>query len=104
MGVILLCTLFCNVSAQQAINPDAQFVAPKKTTANAVKKRGVQKAGVQGPVEIGGMLVKAVQAQKPWEVFSPFAPISAGSGEDMTEEDPDELGKPQGFILFGIQW
>jgi hypothetical protein len=87
--------LFC----QQALQPDAQFVAPKRETRVIQKK--VEKETLVTP---DGILTKAYQSKKPWEMFSPFAPASYGSGEEMISEDPNALGQEDGLIIFGIQW
>ena len=85
--------------AQQNYQPDSEFVAPKKA------KRTLQKKTEQEPLlEWSGSLVKAIQSSQPWQMVSPFAPASYGTGEKMTSEDPDELGHPRGLVLFGIQW
>lgn len=104
--ILLLSIIFFGVfssvvSAQQEPNPDAQFVAPKK-----IKHRAEKKTEVQNPVEINGILVNAIRGKKPFEGVNPLAPASDGYGEDTVSmsSDPDELGKPQGFILFGVQW
>lgn len=99
LGAILLSAFFCNASAQQDANPDAQFVIPKKTKHHAEKKEETQQ-----PIKLDGVLLKAIKTQKPWEVISPLAPASEGDGEKMISIDPEEPDKPQGFILFGIQW
>ena len=97
LGIILLSASFCVANELQT--PDAQFVAPKK-----LKQKTEKKMEAQQPVKLNGILVNAVQANKPFEGINPFAPASAGNGEDTIEEDPNLPGKPQGFILFGVQW
>ena len=87
------------VCAQQYRSSDAQFVAPRK------KKREVrQKIEAEPPLKMNGILVKAVKSQNPVQVISPFAPDSYGNGEEMISEDPNELGKENGLILFGVEW
>jgi hypothetical protein len=85
--------------AQQALQSDAQFVAPKRK-AHAIQKK-VEKESLVTP---DGILTKAYQSKRPWEMLSPFAPESYGTGEEMISENPDQLGKQNGLIIFGIEW
>ena len=87
------------ISAQQVQQPDTEFVAPRKKV-HPVQ----QKVEKEPPVRMDGILVKAVQSKRPWEIVSPFAPESYGNGEEMVSENPDELGKENGLILFGVEW
>lgn len=106
-NIVLLLYIFClgafphSLIAQQTFNPDAQFVAPKKT-----KHRVEKQAEVESPVELDGILVNASRAKKPFSSINLLAPASDGYGENTVSmsDDSDTLGKPQGFILFGIQW
>jgi len=99
MAFLLSLAVSPKVSAQQYHQSDAQFVAPRK------KNRAVQKIlEAEPPVRMKGILVKAVQSKSPWEIMSPFAPASYGNGEEMISEDPNELGKENGLILFGVEW
>ncbi|MFZ4116589.1 MAG: hypothetical protein ACOYK6_07715 [Chthoniobacterales bacterium] len=85
--------------AQQAFQSDAHFVAPKKKS-HAIQKK-VEKESLITP---DGILTKAYQSKRPWEMLSPFAPESYGTGEEMISENPDQLGKQNGLIVFGIEW
>ncbi len=85
--------------AQQTIQPDRQFVAPKKKSPVIQKK--VEKESLVTP---DGILTKAYQSKQPWKMLSPFAPESYGNGEEMVSENPDELGKQNGLVIFGIEW
>ncbi len=97
---ITVTLVFLNsATAQQMREPDTEFVAPRKA------KRAIQKKIEKEPViELNGSAVKAIQSKQPWQMVSPFAPASYGNGQTMVSEDPDELGRPQGLVLFGIQW
>lgn len=87
------------LEAQQARQPDAEFVAPKK-----LKKVAPKKVEQESNVKLDGSLTKAVQSKQPWQMVSPLAPASYGTGEDMVSQDPDEEGRNEGLILFGVQW
>ena len=87
------------ISAQQTHQPDSEFVAPRKKT-----RPVQQKVEKESPIRMDGILVKAVQSKRPWELVSPFAPESYGNGEEMVSDNPDELGKQNGLILFGVEW
>ncbi|HLB32789.1 MAG TPA: hypothetical protein VJK54_01005 [Chthoniobacterales bacterium] len=79
--------------------PDAGFVAPKRKTQKVQRK--IER---EEPIEMGGILTQAVRSKKPLELINPLAPASYGNGDDNVSQDPNELGKPQGLIIFGIQW
>ncbi|KAB2644684.1 MAG: hypothetical protein DVB29_01275 [Verrucomicrobia bacterium] len=85
--------------AQQAMQPDSQFVAPKKRT-QAIQRK-VEKESLITP---DGILTKAYQSKRPWEMVSPFASQSYGDGQEMISENPNQLGKQNGLIIFGIEW
>ena len=83
----------------QPNNPDASFVTPRKKA-----KKLESKVKVEPPVIMNGVLVDAVRSKKPLNVINPLAPISEGDGINNISQDPDELGKPKGIIIFGVQW
>ena len=85
--------------AQQATQPDSQFVAPKKRTHTTQKK--VEKESLITP---DGILTKAYQSKRPWEMLSPFASESYGDGQEMISENPNQLGKQNGLVIFGVEW
>lgn len=96
--LLLLCSN-TGLLAQQAISPDVQFAAPKRRT-HVIQKKTDQ----ESLVAPDGILTKAYQSKRPWEMLSPFAPDSYGNGQEMVSENPDELGKENGLVIFGIQW
>jgi hypothetical protein len=85
--------------AQQTTQPDNQFVAPKKKTHTIQKK--VERESLVTP---DGILTKAYQSKRPWEMLSPFASESYGDGQEMVSENPNQLGKQNGLVIFGIEW
>lgn len=88
-----------SLCAQQA-NPDAGFVAPKR------QKPRIDTAPVEKPstVNVTGVAKQAIDMKKPLELINPFAPEKYGDGSQDVSWDPDNPDKPQGIILFGLQW
>jgi hypothetical protein len=85
--------------AQQTRQVDTEFVAPKKL------KRTIPKKVEEEPLlKLNGSLTKAFKSKQPWQMVSPLAPASYGTGEKNVSEDPDEVGRPQGLLLFGVEW
>lgn len=90
---------FNNLNAQQTRQVDTEFVAPRK-----LKRIPPKKVEQQSPVKLDGSLTKAFKSKEPWQMVSPLAPASYGNGEDNVSKDPDEVGRNEGLLLFGIQW
>ena len=91
---------FSSLSAQQTTQPDTVLVAPKKKKAHTAQKKTTEEPLVK-PV---GILTKAFQSKAPWQLLNPAAPDSYGDGQEMVSKNPDELGKENGLILFGVEW
>ena len=90
---------FNTANAQQAHQPDTEFVAPKK-----LKRTPPKKVEEESLFKLDGSLTKAVKSKQPWQMVSPLAPASYGTGEENVSKDPDEEGRNEGLLLFGIQW
>ena len=88
-----------NLKAQQLRQPDTEFVAPKK-----FKKAPPKRTEQESFFKLNGSLTQAVKSKQPWQVVSPLAPSSYGTGEQNVSQDPDEEGRNEGLLLFGIQW
>ncbi|MBX9577212.1 MAG: hypothetical protein K2W97_01900 [Chthoniobacterales bacterium] len=90
---------FGNANAQQARQADTEFVAPKK-----LKRTLPKKVEEESPIKLNGSLTKAFKSKQPWQMVSPLAPASYGNSEENVSKDPDEIGRNEGLLLFGIQW
>ncbi|MBM3856849.1 MAG: hypothetical protein FJ390_02665 [Verrucomicrobia bacterium] len=99
VAIAALLFSFADVHAQQSRQPDTEFVAPKK-----LKRTPPKKAEQESLIKLNGSLTQAVKSKQPWQVVNPLAPASYGTGEKNVSEDPDEVGRPQGLLLFGIEW
>lgn len=97
LSVLTAAVTLCSSVAQQT-NADSGFVAPRQ------KKPKVETA-VEKPAatDITGIVAQAFGMKKPLELINPLAPKKYGGSQDVSW-DPDNPEKPQGFILFGIQW
>lgn len=90
---------FADIHAQQSRQPDTEFVAPKK-----LKRTPPKKAEQEPLIKLNGSLTQAVKSKQPWQVVNPLAPASYGTGEQNVSQDPDEVGRNEGLLIFGIQW
>ena len=97
--VIAFFFLLAFADAQQVRQPDTELVAPKK-----LKRTAPKKMEQEPRLKCDGSLTKAIQSGQPWQIVNPLAPSSYGTGEGVVSEDPDELGRGQGLLLFGVQW
>ncbi len=96
----LLIPGFSSLCGQQTSQPDTILVAPKKKKNHAPQKKTTEEPLVK-PV---GILTRAFQSKSPWQLLNPAAPDSYGNGQEMVSKNPDELGKENGLILFGVEW
>lgn len=53
---------------------------------------------------VDGMVAAMFQTKQPWQLINPAAPKGYGDGRYLTSWDPNEPGKPKGFIVFGIRF
>ena len=53
---------------------------------------------------IEGVVAAAFQTRQPWQLINPLAPKGYGDGRYLTSWDPNDEGKPKGFIIFGIRF
>ncbi|MEY3479393.1 MAG: hypothetical protein RIQ71_168 [Verrucomicrobiota bacterium] len=53
---------------------------------------------------IEGAVAAAFQTRQPWQLVNPLAPKGYGDGRYLTSWNPNDEGKPKGFILFGIRF
>lgn len=97
IGVVLFFSN--NVNAQQTRQPDTEFVAPKK-----LKRTPPKKVEQESLIKLNGSLTQAVKSKQPWQVVNPLAPASYGIGEQNVSQDPDEVGRNEGLLIFGVQW
>lgn len=77
-------------SAQEFVAPSV----PRPTPAPAVEPAPA----------VGGIVGAALRTSQPWQLINPFARRGYGTGEGMVSHDPNQPGKPKGFIVFAIEW
>ncbi len=55
---------------------------------------------------VGGIVAKIFNETRPWQLVNPAAPKSAGNGRTngTVSENPEQPGKPRGFILFALDF
>jgi hypothetical protein len=54
--------------------------------------------------KLEGVVSAAFQAKQPWQLINPAAAKGYGDGRYLTSWDPNDPGKPKGFIIFGIKF
>lgn len=50
---------------------------------------------------VEGVVAAAFQMKEPWQLINPLAAKGYGDGRYLTSWDPNDEGKPKGFIVFG---
>ena len=53
---------------------------------------------------VEGVVAAAFQMKQPWQLINPAAAKGYGDGRYLVSWDPDDEGKPKGFILFGVRF
>ena len=80
------------------------FVAPRQPR-RAVEEpapRAVSPLDPDSTVE--GVVAAAFQMKEPWQLVNPAAAKGYGDGRYLVSWDPNDEGKPKGFILFGVRF
>lgn len=77
---------------------DGGFVAPKPKDQQVEPVRPKP-----AKVTIEGVVAEIFKSRQPLQMVNPFAPKEYGTGRQNLSRDP-VTGKPEGFIVFGIQW
>lgn len=78
---------------------DGTLTAPKRKeikTTEAVKVK-------PSPITIEGIVAQVFKNKQPLQLINPLAPAKYGSGDQNLSRDP-VTGRPEGFIVLGIQW
>lgn len=81
------------------------FVAPLETRRELeepAQPRAVSPLDPDSTVE--GVVAAAFQMKEPWQLVNPAAAKGYGDGRYMVSWDPNDEGKPKGFIVFGIRF
>jgi hypothetical protein len=81
------------------------FVAPlepRRELEEPAPQRAVSPLDPDSTVE--GVVAAAFQMKEPWQLVNPMAAKGYGDGRYMVSWDPEDEGKPKGFIVFGIRF
>lgn len=79
-----------------------EFVAPRQERREITPPpRSVSPLDPDSTVE--GIVAAAFQTKQPWQLINPLAAKGYGDGRYLTSWDPNDEGKPKGFIIFGIR-
>jgi hypothetical protein len=80
------------------------FVAPRapRRPVEEPAPRAVSPLDPDSTVE--GIVAAAFQMKQPWQLVNPMAAKGYGDGRYLTSWDPNDEGKPKGFIVFGIRF
>ena len=78
------------------------FVAPRQPRREvAPPPKPVTPLDPDSAVE--GIVAAAFQTKQPWQLINPLAAKGYGDGRYLTSWDPNDPGKPKGFIIFGFR-
>lgn len=79
------------------------FVAPRQPRREVTQpQRAVTPLDPDSTVE--GIVAAAFMTKQPWQLVNPMAAKGYGDGRYLTSWDPNDEGKPKGFILFGFRF
>ncbi len=79
------------------------FVAPRQPRREVTQpQRAVTPLDPDSVVE--GVVAAAFMTKQPWQLVNPVAAKGYGDGRYLTSWDPNDEGKPKGFILFGVRF
>lgn len=81
------------------------FVAPRqprRQVEEPAPQRAISPLDPDSTVE--GVVAAAFQMKEPWQLVNPLAAKGYGDGRYLTSWDPNDEGKPKGFIVFGIRF
>ena len=79
------------------------FVAPRQPRPEVTPPpRAVSPLDPDSAIE--GIVAAAFQTKQPWQLINPAAAKGYGDGRYLTSWDPNDEGKPKGFIIFGIRF
>lgn len=53
---------------------------------------------------IEGIVAEVFRSGQPWQLVNPLAPKRFGDGRNTTSWDPENPGKPKGFIVFALDF
>lgn len=81
------------------------FVAPRqprREVEEPAPSRAVSPLDPDSTVE--GIVAAAFTMKEPWQLVNPLAAKGYGDGRYLTSWDPNDEGKPKGFIFFGLRF
>jgi hypothetical protein len=84
--------------AVQGLQAQEEFVAPRPEETPTRPLR----VNPEPQPTIEGIVAEVFKDGQPWQLVNPVAPARYGNGRNTISWDPDDAGKPKGFILFGI--
>ena len=80
------------------------FVAPRQPRREIAPPPPRSVSPLDPDSTIEGVVAAAFQMKQPWQLVNPLAAKGYGDGRYLTSWDPNDEGKPKGFILFGIRF
>jgi hypothetical protein len=80
------------------------FVAPRQPRREAITPAPRSVSPLDPDSTIEGVVAAAFQTRQPWQLVNPLAAKGYGDGRYLTSWDPNDAGKPKGFILFGVRF
>lgn len=80
------------------------FVAPRQPAREVTPPAPRPVTPLDPDSALEGVVAAAFQMRQPWQLINPTAPKGYGDGRYLVSWDPNDEGKPKGFIVFGIRF
>jgi hypothetical protein len=100
---VTFCLLFLAIFLSVSTSEGRDVLAPNQLKTYSKEKRSNYAIVKEPGVTYFGIVPRALEMSKPYELISPFASKSYGYGRDMTSWSASS-GKPKGFIVAGIRF
>jgi len=98
--IVFLTVLLFMVPASMAGTSE---VSMDKSKTGSLSSTGSNSKLLPPPISYQGILPKAFEMKRPWELINPFASKSYGYGRGLVSWNAKEA-KPKGFIVFGVNF
>lgn len=99
LGVFLTATAMIGTAGLALAQEE--FIAPRPPA--EVPVRPVPVAPDARPT-IEGIVAEIFRDRQPWQLVNPAAPARYGNGRNTVSWDPNDPGKPKGFIVLALDF
>lgn len=88
------------VGAGFGVQAQEEFIAPRPRD---IPTRPLPATPDPKPT-IEGIVAEVFRERQPWQLINPLAPKRYGDGRRTTSWDPNDPGKPKGFIVLALDF